>query len=287
MKKSILLIINLLLVKLCVSQVGINTENPKGVFHIDAKGDTGVQGVEFSDDIVVNAEGRMGIGTLTPQAKLDINGNLRIAEAPVVANAAVLVRDGVTGLVGTAVSVPTKVAFVQSVESQRLTTPAEKDLFNTGAPVQVTWSPVDIVSNNVVDFDDASDVFIISQTGLYELSGFLNYATYSTIPATYPTTVDAGRSGVNVSIQVDRNDGKGWIDFTAARIVFTGTAVHNTAQSIIVPPGVLIFDKGTKIRMVFLRPAANFGLPHGASGDNGITLPAGVLFSKGIKILAL
>ncbi|PXV69130.1 hypothetical protein CLV62_101399 [Dysgonomonas alginatilytica] len=287
MKKSILLIISLLLAELSISQVGINTEDPKGVFHIDAKGDTGAQGVKFSDDIVVNTEGKMGIGTLTPQARLDINGNLRIADAPVIANAAVLVRDGTTGMVGTAVSVPTKVAFIQSIEAQLLTTQAEKDLFNTAVPVQVTWSSADIVSNNVVDFNDTSDIFTISQTGLYELSGFMNYATYSTIPTTYPTTVDAGRAGVNVSIQVDKNDGKGWTDFTAARIVFTGTAVHNTSQTIIVPPGVLIFDKGTKIRMVFLRPATNFGLAHGTSGNNGIALPAGILFSKGMKILAL
>lgn len=287
MKKCILLIISLLLAELCISQVGINTENPRGVFHIDTKGDTSAQGANFSDDIVADTEGKMGIGTLTPQAKLDINGNLRIADAPAIANASVLVRDGVTGLVGTAVAVPTKVAFIQSIEAQRLTTQPEKDLFNTGTPVQVTWSPVDVVSNNVVDFDDASDVFVISQTGLYELSGFLNYATYSTIPLTYPNTVDAGRSGVNASIQVDKNDGKGWIDFSAARIVYTGTAVHSTGQTIIVPPGVLIFNKGTKIRMVFLRPAFNFGLAHGESGDNGIVLPAGVLFSKGMKILSL
>lgn len=287
MKKCFLLIFSLLSAGLCTSQVGVNTENPRGVFHIDAKANTGVAGINISDDVIVDSEGKMSIGTLTPQAKLDINGNLRIGDAPVIANSSVLVRDNTTGLVGTAVAVPTKVAFIQSTEAQKLTTQIEKDLFNTGVPVQVTWSPVDVVSNNVVNFNDPTDEFIISQKGLYELSGFLNYATYSTIPATYPTTVDAGRSGVNVSIQVDRNDGNGWIDFTAARIVFTGTAVHNTSQTIIVPPGVLIFDKGTKVRMVFLRPAFNFGLSHGTSGDNGITLPAGVLFTKGMKILAL
>ncbi|PXV69131.1 hypothetical protein CLV62_101400 [Dysgonomonas alginatilytica] len=288
MKKCILLIFSLLFAGLCTSQVGINTENPKGVFHIDSKGDSGVSGTNSVDDVIVDSQGSMGIGTLTPQAKLDINGNLRIADAPVVANASVLVRDGVTGIVGTAVAIPTKVAFIQSVEAQRLTTAAEKASFNAGVAVRVIWSLSDIVSNNVVDFDDASDVFIVKETGLYELSGFLNYAAYSTIPTTYPTSVDAGRAGVNVSIQVNRNDGKGWVDFTASRIVFTGTAVHSTAQTIIVPPGVLIFDAGTKIRMVFLRPSADFGLPHGTSGgDNGVTLPTGVLFSKGMKILAL
>lgn len=286
-KKCFLLFLSLLLAELCISQVGVNTENPVGTFHIDPKGDTTAQGNNSEDDVVVDSDGNVAIGGTSAQAKLDINGNLRIADAPVIANSSVLVRDDVTGLVGTAVAVPTRLAFIQSIEPQRLTTAAEKATFNTGVPVQVTWSGADIVSNNLVDFDDAADIFVINETGLYELSGFLNYAAYANIPATYPTTVDAGRAGVNATIQVDKNDGNGWIDFTAARVVYTGTAVTNTSITIIIPPAVLVFSAGTKIRMVFLRPASNFGLPHGDAGDNGIALPAGIQFSKGMKILAM
>lgn len=286
-KKGFLLIISLLLAELCISQVGINTENPSGVFHIDPKSNTTSIGDNSEDDILVDSDGNVAIGANSAQAKLDINGNLRIADAPVIANSTVLVRDNVTGLVGTAVAVPTRLAFIQSIEPQRLTTVAEKTVFNTGAPTLVTWSAADIVSNNLIDFDDAADIFVINNTGLYELSGFLNYAAYANIPPTYPTTVDAGRAGVNATIQVDKNDGNGWIDFTAARLVFTGTAVTNTSVTIIIPPAVLVFDVGTKIRMVFLRPSVAFGLPHGDAGDNGIVLPAGIQFSKGIKIVAM
>ncbi|QIK60562.1 hypothetical protein G7050_12265 [Dysgonomonas sp. HDW5A] len=286
-KKGFLLIISLLFAELCISQVGINTENPSGVFHIDPKSNTTSIGANSEDDMLVDSDGNVAIGANSAQAKLDINGNLRIGDAPVIANSSVLVRDNTTGLVGTAVAIPTKLAFIQSIEPQLLTTVPEKTLFNTGAPVQVTWSSADIVSNNLVDFDDAGDLFVINETGLYELSGFINYAAYANIPATYPTTVDAGRAGVNASIQVDRNDGNGWTDFTAARVVFTGTAVSNTSISIIIPPAVLVFNAGTKVRMVFLRPAANFGLPHGDSGNNGIALPAGIKFSKGMKILSM
>lgn len=287
MKKSFLLIFSLLIAGVCVSQVGVNTETPIGIFHIDSTGDTTTQGDNSVDDIVIDSQGNVAIGGTSAQAKVDINGNLRIGDAPVIANSSVLVRDNVTGLVGTAVAVPTRLAFIQSTEPQRLTTVAEKTIFNTAAPVQVAWSAADIVSNNLVDFDDAADIFVINNTGLYELSGFLNYAAYANIPPTYPTTVDAGRAGVNASIQVDKNDGNGWIDFTAARVVYTGTAVTNTSTTIIIPPAVLVFDAGTKIRMVFLRPAANFGLAHGDAGDNGIVLPAGIRFSKGMKILAM
>lgn len=286
-KKGFLLIISLLLAELCISQVGINTENPLGVFHIDPNSNTTSIGANSEDDMLVDSDGNVAIGANSAQAKLDINGNLRIGSAPVIANSSVLVRDNTTGLVGTAVAIPTRLAFIQSTESQLLTTVPEKTLFNTAAPVQVTWSPTDIVSNNLVDFDDAGDLFVINETGLYELSGFINYAAYANIPATYPTIVDAGRAGINASIQVDKNDGDGWVDFTAARVVFTGTAVHSTAISIIIPPAVLVFNAGTKVRMVFLRPASNFGLPHGDSGNNGIALPAGIKFSKGMKILSM
>lgn len=285
--KIFLLIFSLLFAELCISQVGINTEAPKGVFHIDSRGDTSTQGANSLDDIVIDSEGNIAIGGTSAQAKVDINGNLRIGDAPVIANSSVLVRDNATGLVGTAVAVPTRLAFIQSIEPQRLTTVAEKAAFNTAAPVQVKWSAADIVSNNLVDFDDAADIFVINSTGLYELSGFLNYAAYANIPATYPTTVDAGRAGVNASIQVDKNDGRGWVDFTAARVVYAGTSVSNTSTTIIIPPAVLVFNAGTKIRMVFLRPDPNFGLPHGDSGDNGIALPVGIRFSKGIKIVAM
>ena len=53
------------------AQVGINTTEPKGVFHVDAKGNT--QGnSNISDDVIVDSNGNLGIGTLTPQAKVHI-----------------------------------------------------------------------------------------------------------------------------------------------------------------------------------------------------------------------
>lgn len=54
------------------AQVGINTTEPKGVFHVDAKGNT--QGnSNISDDVIVDSNGNLGIGTLTPQAKVHIH----------------------------------------------------------------------------------------------------------------------------------------------------------------------------------------------------------------------
>lgn len=57
------------------AQVGINTDNPQALFHIDPKGDTNST-TNTSDDIVLTTAGNMGIGTTTPDATLDIRGNL-------------------------------------------------------------------------------------------------------------------------------------------------------------------------------------------------------------------
>ncbi len=66
--RKILLVFNLFLLFFAAyAQVGVNTENPKGLLHIDA----GVKG-NTNDDIVITNEGRIGIGTDSPSTRLDI-----------------------------------------------------------------------------------------------------------------------------------------------------------------------------------------------------------------------
>lgn len=54
------------------SQIGINTESPSSLFHIDAKQNTTSATGNVADDIVVTADGKMGIGTASPSNKLTI-----------------------------------------------------------------------------------------------------------------------------------------------------------------------------------------------------------------------
>ncbi|WP_048510926.1 hypothetical protein [Chryseobacterium sp. FH2] len=78
MKKIILLITSLAFVS-AYTQVGINTANPQGIFHVDGSRDNAVTGVstalQQSNDFVVTSNGSVGIGTNTPNASaiLDIN----------------------------------------------------------------------------------------------------------------------------------------------------------------------------------------------------------------------
>ena len=56
------------------AQVGIRTEDPQGMLHVDARGDTYTNPADTLDDVVVTPEGRIGVGTLHPQARLHIVG---------------------------------------------------------------------------------------------------------------------------------------------------------------------------------------------------------------------
>lgn len=77
-KKSLLIFSMLLSIGLGWAQVGINTQTPQGVFHVDGKGDTSGSS-NISDDILIDNNGNMGIGTLTPTAKLHSIGSSTIA----------------------------------------------------------------------------------------------------------------------------------------------------------------------------------------------------------------
>lgn len=58
------------------AQVGINTKDPKGVFHIDGAGDNAASPtpVQLKNDVIVDSNGNVGAGmsVITPKAKLDL-----------------------------------------------------------------------------------------------------------------------------------------------------------------------------------------------------------------------
>ncbi|PWN72226.1 hypothetical protein C1631_006400 [Chryseobacterium phosphatilyticum] len=58
-------------------QVGINTANPLGTFHVDGKKNNPTSGapspVQLSDDFIVSESGNIGLGILSPSVKMDIS----------------------------------------------------------------------------------------------------------------------------------------------------------------------------------------------------------------------
>ena len=68
-------------IQIARAQIGINTEYPKTVFHIDAARDNPADGVtalsplQQSNDIVVDNSGNLGVGTITPLTKLHVEND--------------------------------------------------------------------------------------------------------------------------------------------------------------------------------------------------------------------
>lgn len=98
MKKRVLLCSLLGVISVCsfsqTKNVGINTEDPQGVFHI--VGEEGNLNQEF-DEFIVDSEGNVGIGTRTPKAKLEIVGTkgqaLRVKPAGVQTKGEIIASD--------------------------------------------------------------------------------------------------------------------------------------------------------------------------------------------------
>ncbi|EJL71026.1 hypothetical protein [Chryseobacterium populi] len=59
------------------AQVGISTPNPQGAFHVDAGKDNSFSGAptaaQQQNDFVVTSAGNIGVGTIVPNAKVEIN----------------------------------------------------------------------------------------------------------------------------------------------------------------------------------------------------------------------
>ncbi|MDR3273478.1 MAG: hypothetical protein LBT29_08370 [Flavobacteriaceae bacterium] len=73
MKKTSLLLW-IITSSLAFGQVGIGTDNPLGIFHIDPQSNTQTQTENSdTDDFLVDTGGNVGIGTIHPTEKLDVN----------------------------------------------------------------------------------------------------------------------------------------------------------------------------------------------------------------------
>ncbi|CAA7196680.1 hypothetical protein [Chryseobacterium potabilaquae] len=77
MKNMILLPLCILLAGRVYGQVGVNTQNPQGVFHVDGAKDNALTGTptvaQQANDVIITSSGSIGVGTTSPSTKLHIN----------------------------------------------------------------------------------------------------------------------------------------------------------------------------------------------------------------------
>ena len=65
------------------SQVGIGTTTPVGAFHVDAAKDNVATptNAQIANDLVVLADGNIGVGLHSPAVKLDVNGYIKVGSS--------------------------------------------------------------------------------------------------------------------------------------------------------------------------------------------------------------
>lgn len=155
------------------AQVGVNTTNPQGVFHVDGAKDnpaTGVPSVaQQANDVAVTATGSVGVGTIAPTNKLHVNATdpLRLqgltagdsgTDPLVVADA-----NGVLKTIGTlsVLSVPTPAIF-------RLET-AQANFLNGQSSGGQQAVPMSVVKNSIPGLTYAGNT-ITFPPGSYQMT---------------------------------------------------------------------------------------------------------------------
>lgn len=100
MKKIIVLIFSVLSFGVS-GQIGLFTEGPSQLFHVDAAKNNNNNASPFptlmADDVVFTQNGKLGLGVINPQAKVHINGTLRVNDGTQ-ANGKLLVSTNNEGL---------------------------------------------------------------------------------------------------------------------------------------------------------------------------------------------
>lgn len=83
MKRILFLFLLISSVAFVSAQIGINTETPLGIFHVDAFGNNSATptAAQIVDDVVITSAGNIGLGTLTPTVKVEI-GNVSTLSSP-------------------------------------------------------------------------------------------------------------------------------------------------------------------------------------------------------------
>ncbi len=237
MKRFILFTLTFLPLGVMYAQVGIKTDAPQGVFHVDSKGDTNGS-LNISDDVIVTSNGNVGIGTLTPGEKLHVVGQSLTTGNSEVGNTVFI---GGNGLIKGKVSVngthtPEASVHVKndsysmkiestSYESGKFITSdadgyadwekllADSEVMGLNVPMYSTAKSINNTSSNYVNI---TDIPLVLSKGVWLI--IARYGTRS-------STTTSGTVSNLLWTKLEMNEGAGWTE------VITNATLTETGQS--------------------------------------------------------
>lgn len=140
---------------------------------------------------------------------------------------------------------------------------------NGGLPVSFQDTDVVINTGNIAT-RTGTTTFTINITGLYEISGFVNYNPNR-------TTIGSPQRGcaLNIKLQLSNNNGSTWTDVIGNRTLW-GIRTNNLAKTVLLISTPLNLTRGQLLRMVVQNP---FALSDASSihGENPSTSPTAPL----------
>lgn len=294
-EKSILSVLLMLICGLNFAQVGINTEFP----HPSAL-------LEVSADAPPGSSTLTKKGLLTPQVSLSGTTDNTTIPNPALGlmvynlsdagifpnevnrnnfyfwNGTSWVRLMFTDEVMEAVK--PRIFYAQESSSQFFTA-SQMNSFNTPpAENLVTFATTVINTNNIVSLNSATSIFTINETGVYEISAFVNYDPMAKVLI---TPNHNKRAFLNMKIQKLSNGN--WVDVIGSR---TAWGVDGSQLKTALIMGTPVnFAKGDQIRLVIANPFSTDGAfnDHCASGDCfiGTDVANNIPVSKGLKLRLL
>ena len=190
------------------AQVGVNTTNPRGVFNVDgAKNNTNTTtpatvATESTDDVVVDATGKVGIGTAIPSNKLEINttgANTGIKLPNGASSGKVLVSDTDGNGVWQSSAVQYQTIIASSGEAKTYNIPVHGQWVLYDKLTNVIADDVKTIYGTNFGWNVTNQNYVVPRTGKYRITAniYYTYVYGVTVPGeNFRATVLSSKQGV-------------------------------------------------------------------------------------------